>query len=285
MSIDRENRHSRRPSPQTLFAPFLWNIAVDTCELATMSMPLSMAYSQVRKRVGFKANTDGLPNDRGDQIIDEQGIANPRSTASKFPADLELEQDQVIDDIRHQMVKSDLEHQVGIGIITLLSCALWAFPPFIFTNTTYIRIRHVIHLFNPLQPPTAVLFTASDTNSPIPLNIVFTYIHLCLQGYLCISIFHPPTDRKVRTYFSSAWSNARNSIGYVPLVDPHLFPLLISSIAPILSVFLRKGWANFTWWCFCGTLFSIHLFVQRGRLHDEARIERLEKLKYRAKGA
>lgn len=31
--------------------------------------------TQVRKRVGFKADTDGLPND-GDRILDEQGAAD-----------------------------------------------------------------------------------------------------------------------------------------------------------------------------------------------------------------
>lgn len=114
---------------------------------------------------------------------------------------------------------------------------------------------------------------------------MFASLHLCLQGYLCLSVFYPPTDRKIRAYFSSVWSNTRILTGHTPPVHPHPIPLLVSSIAPILCIVLRKGWVNFTWWCFCGTLFSIHLFVRRGRLRDEARIEGLEELKYHAKGA
>jgi len=214
-----------------------------------MSTPLSAIYGQARKRTGFRADADGLPSD-GDRILDEQ------------------EQDEVIDGIRHQMTKSCRGHEIGVGIIALLSCVL-----------------HVIYLYNPLRPPTAIFFTTPDANSPIPLRTMFTYLHICLQGYLFVSIFHPPTDRRVRTYIFSVWSGVRVSTGYGPPVDPHLYPLLVSSIAPTLCIVLRKGWANFTWWCFCGTLFSIHLFVRRGRIRDEARMEGLEKLKYHAKGA
>jgi len=214
-----------------------------------MSTSLSTTRNQARKRVGFKANTDGLSDDEG-RVLDEQ------------------EQDEVIDGIRHKMEKSDREHQLGTGIMALLSFIL-----------------HVIYLFNPLRPPTAVLFATPDMNSPIPLNIMFTCLHLCLQGYLCISVFYPPANRKARDYFFSMWSNTRVSTGYTPSIHPYLFPLLMSSIAPVLCILLRKGWVNFTWWCFCGTLFSIHSFVRRGRLRDEARIEGLEKLKYHAKGA
>lgn len=183
------------------------------------------------------------------------------------------------------MAKSDRETRVGTGIVSLLSCVLYASlrPPS--SIPAYTRVRHVIYLFNPLRPPTAVLFMTPDPYSPIPLDTMFTCLHLCLQGYLCISLFHPPTDRKIRAYVFSMWSSARDSAGYSPPVDPHLYPLLISSIAPTLCIVLRKGWANFIWWCFCGILFSIHLFARRGRLHDEARMEGLEKLKYHAKGA
>jgi hypothetical protein len=146
-------------------------------------------------------------------------------------------------------------------------------------------VRHVIYLFNPLRPPTAVFFASPDTNSPIPLNTTFTCLHLCLQGYLCVSDLHPPTGHKIRTYLSSVWSSVRISTGRSTRVDPRLHPLLISSLAPILCVVLRKGWANFTWWCFCVTSLSINLFVRRERLRDETRIDGLEKLKYRAKGA
>ena len=255
-----------------------------------MSTSLSTMGNQARKRVGFKADTDELPND-GDRILDEQGTVNswhPHSLGSGSPADLQpgsLEQDEVIDDIRHQMAKSDRETRVGTGIVALSSCVLYASlrPPSFMP--AYTRVRHVMYLFNPVRPPTAVLFKTPDRDSPIPLDTMFSCLHLCLQGYLCVSLFHPPTDRKIRAYVSSVWSNGRVPIGYNPPVDPHLYPLLISSIAPSLCIILRKGWANFTWWCFCGILFSIHSFAQRGRLHDEARIEGLEKLKYHAKGA
>lgn len=184
------------------------------------------------------------------------------------------------------MAKSDRDIQVGIGVIALLSCVLYT-PPLRSSSSTstYTRVRHVIYFFNPRLPPTAVLFTTPDTNSPIPLNTMFTCLHLCLQGYLCISIFHPPTDRKIRSYAFSMWSNTRISTGYSPSVDPHLYPFLVSSIAPILCIVLRRGWPNFTWWCFCVGLFLIRLFVRRGRLGDEARMEGLGKLKYHAKGA
>lgn len=214
-----------------------------------MSASLSNVHNQVRKRVGFQASTNELSNER-DQILDEQ------------------EQDEVIDDIRHQMVKSDHEHQVGFGIIVLLSCVL-----------------HVIYLFNPHRPPTAVLFSIHNQTSPIPLSTMFTYFHISLQGYLCTSVFHLPINNKIHTFCYSVWSNMRTSTGLTPPIDPHLFPLLASSIAPILCIILRKDWANFTWWCFCVTLFSTHVLVQRRRLRDEARVESLEKLKYRAKGA
>jgi len=158
-------------------------------------------------------------------------------------------------------------------------------PPFVLISARLHRVRHVIYLFNPLRPPTAVLFATSDTNPPIPLNTTFTCLHLCLQGCLCVSAFHPPVDREIRNFLFSVWSNVRTLTGYSPLVDPNLFPLLVSSIAPILCIILRKGWANFIWWCFCGTLFLMHSFVRRGRLRDETRIEGLEKLKYHAKGA
>ena len=114
---------------------------------------------------------------------------------------------------------------------------------------------------------------------------MFTYLHLCLQSYLCIFAFHLPTDRKTRALFSTLWSNVRTSAGWIPPVDLHLFLLIISSIAPILCMILHKGWANFVWWCLCGTLFSMRLYVQRGTLRDETRLEGLEKLKYHAKGA
>jgi hypothetical protein len=114
---------------------------------------------------------------------------------------------------------------------------------------------------------------------------MFTYLHLSLQGYLCISIFHLPADQKIRILLSSVLPNVWTSTGTIPPVDIHLLALLISSIAPILTMLLHKGWANFVWWCFCGTIFSMYLFVQRGRLRDEARVEGLEKLKYHAKGA
>lgn len=149
----------------------------------------------------------------------------------------------------------------------------------------HISVRHVMYLLNPLRTPTAVLFTISDATSPIPLHTAFTCLHLCLQSYLCLTIFHPPTEGKARVFFSSMWPNAQNLSGYVPVANPHLFPLLISSIAPMLCAILHKGWANFTWWCFCGVLFLIHLFVQKGRLRDQTRIEGLERLKCHAKGA
>lgn len=158
-------------------------------------------------------------------------------------------------------------------------------PPFVLADTHSHCARHVIYLFNPLRPPTSILFTTAYINSPIPFNTVFTYLHLCLQGYLCISVFHPPTDREICTYLLSVRSNVRILAGRAPLNDPHLFPLLMSSIAPILCIVLRKGWADFTWWCFCGILFSINLFTRRGKLRDEARMDGLEKLRYRAKGA
>lgn len=53
----------------------LRSIALDTCELMTTDTPLSTMKNQVRKRVGFKANNDGFPND-GDRILDEQGTAD-----------------------------------------------------------------------------------------------------------------------------------------------------------------------------------------------------------------
>ena len=34
------------------------------------------------------------------------------------------EQEEVIDDLRHQMLKLDLEYQVGISVIAILSSAL-----------------------------------------------------------------------------------------------------------------------------------------------------------------
>lgn len=196
----------------------------------------------------------------------------------------DVEQDEVIGDICHQMVKSDREHQVGVGIIALLSCVLYVFPPS--SPPTHLhRVRHVVYLFNPLRPPTAVLFMAPYMTSPIPFSTTFAYLHLCLQGYLCLSVFHPPIGRKIRTIIFSVWSNAQILTEYSPPIDPHLLPLLISSTAPILCIVLRKGWAEFTWWCFCGIIFSINSLLQRGRLHDEARMEGLEKLKYHAKGA
>lgn len=48
------------------------SIVVDTCDPTTMSTPLSTMHNQARKRVGFKADADGLPDD-GDRILDEQG--------------------------------------------------------------------------------------------------------------------------------------------------------------------------------------------------------------------
>lgn len=82
-------------------------------------------HNQARKRVGFKADTDGLPDD-GDRILDEQGnyrqpVARSLQLISNSGG---LEQDEVIDDVRGQMEKSDREHQVGIGVIALLSCVL-----------------------------------------------------------------------------------------------------------------------------------------------------------------
>lgn len=44
--------------------------------------------TQVRKRVGFKADTDGPPND-GDRILDEQGTAACIAPL-KFTTDLAL---------------------------------------------------------------------------------------------------------------------------------------------------------------------------------------------------
>lgn len=92
-----------------------------------MSTPLFKVHNQVRKRAGFKASADETSND-GDRILDEQGTANlwrafgnPRLSVSGSDT---IEQDEFIDDIRHQMVKSDREHQVGIGIIAILSCVL-----------------------------------------------------------------------------------------------------------------------------------------------------------------
>jgi hypothetical protein len=84
-----------------------------------------MTQTQFRKRVGSKASTGRAPND-GDRILDEQGTATcaaPRNSRliSYFGGP---EQDEVIDDIRHQILKSDREHQVGIGVIALLSCVL-----------------------------------------------------------------------------------------------------------------------------------------------------------------
>lgn len=114
---------------------------------------------------------------------------------------------------------------------------------------------------------------------------MFAYLHLCLQGYLCISLFHLSTERKIRTLFSTLWSNVQTSTGCIPPIDLQLFLLLISSIAPILCILLRSGWANFVWWSFCGALFLMRLVVQRGRLRDDARIEGLEKLRYHLKGA
>jgi len=183
------------------------------------------------------------------------------------------------------MAESDREARVGIGIVALLSCVLYASLRSSSSTPTHTHVRHIIYLFNPFRPPTAVFFPTLDAHSPIPLDTMFTCLHLCLQAYLCISLFHPPTDRRFRTCVSSVWSNARVSTGYNPPVNPHLYPLLISSIAPTLCIVLRKGWANFTWWCLCVILFSIHLFARRGKLHDKARMEGLEKLKYRAKGA
>jgi hypothetical protein len=197
----------------------------------------------------------------------------------------DLEQDEVIGDICHQMAKSDREHQVGVAIVALLSCVLWAFLRLSSPPTHLHRIRHVIYLFNPLRPPTAVLFPSPYINSQVPFNATFACLHLFLQGYLCVSVFYPPIDRGIRTHLFSVWSNARTLAEYTPPIDPRLFPLFASSIAPILCIVLRKGWAEFTWWCFSGVLFSIHLLLRTGRLHDEARMEELEKLKYHAKGA
>lgn len=152
-------------------------------------------------------------------------------------------------------------------------------------NTSHIRFRHVMYLFNPNWPPTAVFFSTPDEYIPIPLNTTFSYLHLCLQGYLCISVFHLPTDRKIRTTFSFLRSNVLTSTAYTPPVDPHLLPLLISSIAPTLCILLRNGCAYVIWWCFCGAVFALDLLIQRGRSRDEAQIEGLENLKYNAKGA
>lgn len=91
-----------------------------------MSEPLSMLHNQVRKRVGLRTNTQEFSNDE-DRILDEQGTLK-RCTPSKFPTYIlfrfYLEQDEVINDIRRQMVTSDREHQVGIGVIATLSCTL-----------------------------------------------------------------------------------------------------------------------------------------------------------------
>jgi hypothetical protein len=50
-------------------------VVVDTCDSTTMSTTLSVMHNQARKRVGFKADTDALPDDR-DPILDEQGKVN-----------------------------------------------------------------------------------------------------------------------------------------------------------------------------------------------------------------
>jgi len=82
-----------------------------------------MMRNQARKRVGFKADTDGLPDDGG-RILDEQGTVNPWHLLNSQLNSGALEQDEVIDDIRHRMSKSDRENQVGVGIMALLSCVL-----------------------------------------------------------------------------------------------------------------------------------------------------------------
>ena len=82
-------------------------------------------HTQVRKRTGFKTSADELPGD-GARVLDEQGTADLWCTLN-LTADScfgDLEQDEVIGDICHQMVKSGREHQVGVGIIALLSCVL-----------------------------------------------------------------------------------------------------------------------------------------------------------------
>lgn len=51
-------------------------------------------------------------------------VQSTRCTPSEISNSGTLEQDEVIDDIRHQMTKSGREHEIGVGMITLLSCVL-----------------------------------------------------------------------------------------------------------------------------------------------------------------
>lgn len=106
------------------------------CQLTTTTTPLHMMHNQVRNRVGSKHFSID-----GDPILDEQGTVNlwrtPRNSRLIFGSGT-TEQDEVIEDIRHQMVQLDHEYRVGIGIIAILSCVLQVFLHSTSSALTYV---------------------------------------------------------------------------------------------------------------------------------------------------
>lgn len=112
----------------------------------------------------------------------------------------------------------------------------------------------------------------------LPLASLFTLLHIFVHANLSLHLLSLLSPE--HPVLSLAAANTRSQL---PLPYGVLF--IMSAIAPVFSVLLRHAWLDVVWWC--ATLL-VSWFIYSGQSwvrEEEESIEKLEKMRYTARGA
>ncbi|KIP06203.1 hypothetical protein PHLGIDRAFT_128414 [Phlebiopsis gigantea 11061_1 CR5-6] len=174
----------------------------------------------------------------------------------------EQEQEEVIQNLKDKSEHHNTQYIILFQIVIGLSALL-----------------HVVFFFSPSkQSPLAAIFPTSGSESTprkLPLTTYFTITHMLLHVDLSLHLL-PPSNR-VRSFIAGTTSNT------IPGSYALLFSLL--SVAPLVALFMRLSWVDIAWW---STALLLTWFIhggQRWMRDEEEALQKLETLRYDAKGA
>jgi len=202
----------------------------------------------LRRRIPFQTSEEGQEDDR---ILDEE------------------EQEQVLEalhkenDLRTQQYYTFL--QICIAITLFLQLL------FLFSQRTPLHILHP-NLKTPAPPL-------------IPLSTLFTMLNIVA---LLNSALYLPEDmvlpHAINQIKSRVFSEAQEALS-TSLPFPLMWGVLLSSLAPAISILGVKDVPQILWWAFPALVVGIAGLVISWIRDTKAELMSLEKLKYEAKGA
>ncbi|KAI0346030.1 hypothetical protein BDW22DRAFT_1370486 [Trametopsis cervina] len=171
----------------------------------------------------------------------------------------EQEQEELINDLKEESQTRNTQYQYLLQVFIALSAVL-----------------HISYLLNGSgETPFAAILPRTAPSPPIPGASAFIFLALFVHANLSLHLVSP--QHAVRSNLANTFA------GHVPLRQPFIF--LASLIAPVLAVCLSRSLVDVMWWCFTLNLAAFIFSAQRWFRQEAEAIQRLENMRYDARGA